>query len=107
MVRKAKARTGRPAPEYAELLLLRAGFGEGQQQLEKATSEEGVFRKYLVRYREAPPQAEARVVYQLALANARTNTLYLLTFESPEKDWPEAWRLGAVMVREFVLDARQ
>ena len=107
VVRKVKARTGRPAPEYAELLLLRTGFGPGQQQLEKTAAVEGPFRKRTVRYREAPPEAKARVVYQLALANAKTDTLYLLTFESPEKEWPEAWRLGAVMVRELVLDSRQ
>ncbi len=107
VVRKAKAQTGRPAPEYAELLLLRTGFGAGQQQLEKTSVADGPFYKRSVRYRDAPPEAEPRIVYQLALANAKTDTLYLLTFESPEQDWAEAWKLGEVMVRELVLDARQ
>jgi hypothetical protein len=43
----------------------------------------------------------------MALANAKTDTLYLLTFESPEKDWAEAWQLGEAMLKEGVLDARQ
>ena len=60
-----------------------------------------------MRCREAPPQVEARVVYQLALAYAQTDTLYLLTFESPEQDLAQARQLGPVMVRELVLDARQ
>lgn len=107
VVRKAKAQTRRPAPEYAELLMMRTGFGRGQQQLEKAAAVEGVFHKWTVRYRDAPPDTEPRMVYQLALANAKTDTLYLLTFESPEKDWAEAWKLGEVMVRELALDARQ
>jgi len=85
--------------------MLRAGFGPGQQQLEKVASVEGVFYKRTVRYRDAPPETAARIVYQLALANAKTDTLYLLTFESPEQDWPEVWQLGQVMVRELVLDA--
>ena len=106
VVRKAKAQTKRPAPEYAELLMMRTGFGRGQQQLEKNASTEGSWRKWTVRYRDAPPDAEPRVVYQLALANAKTDTLYLLTFESPEKEWAEAWKLGEVMVRELVLDSR-
>ena len=105
VVRKAKAKTGRLAPDYAERLMLRAGFGPGQQQLEKVASVEGVFYKRTVRYRDAPPETAARIVYQLALANAKTDTLYLLTFESPEQDWPEVWQLGQVMVRELVLDA--
>jgi hypothetical protein len=107
VVRKATAHTKRPAAEYAELLMLRSGFGRGQQVLEKAASVEGPWHKWTVRYRDAPPDADPRIVYQLALANAKTDTLYLLTFESPEKEWPEAWELGQVMVRELVLDARQ
>ncbi|MCC3154835.1 hypothetical protein Q3A66_17110 [Hymenobacter sp. BT770] len=106
VVRKVKAKTGRQAADYAELLMLRTGFGPGQQQLDKTSSVDGPFYKRAVRYREAPPEAEPRVVYQMALANAKTDTLYLLTFESPEKDWADAWKLGEVMLRELVLDAR-
>jgi hypothetical protein len=106
VVRKAKAKTGHPAAEYAELLMMRTGFGANQKQLEKNASVEGPFYKRTVRYREAPPEAAAHVVYHLALANAKTDTLYLLTFESPEAEWTEAWRLGEVMVRELVLDSR-
>ena len=107
VVRKAKAKTGRPAPEYAELLMMRTGFGQGKQQLEKSSVADGPFYKRTVRYRDAPPEAEPSIVYQMALANAKTDTLYLLTFESPEKDWAEAWKLGEVMLRELVLDAKQ
>jgi hypothetical protein len=107
VVRKATAHTRHPAAEYAELLMLRTGFGRGQRVLEKAAAVEGNWHKWTVRYRDAPPDADPRIVYQTALANAKTDTLYLLTFESPEKDWAEAWALGQVMVRELVLDARQ
>ncbi|WP_035567063.1 hypothetical protein [Hymenobacter sp. IS2118] len=107
VVRRATARTRQPAAQYAELLMLRSGFGTGQQVLEKAASTDGNWHKWTVRYRDAPPDADPRVVYQLALANAQTDTLYLLTFESPEKDWLAAWALGETMIRELVLDARQ
>lgn len=107
VVRKAKAQTRHPAAEYAELLLLRAGYGPGRQRLADTATVAGPWHRRAVRYREAAPDAEPRIIYQLALANARTDTLYLLTFESPEKDWPAAWALGQVMVREWVLDSRQ
>ena len=107
VVRKAQAHTRHAAPEYAELLLLRAGLGPGRQRLGDTSSVSGPWHRRMVRYREVAPDAEARIIYQLALANAKTDTLYLLTFESPEKDWADAWRLGEVMVREWVLDSRQ
>ena len=106
VVRRATAHTRQPAAQYAELLLLRAGFGPGRQRLEQSAAVNGPWHKWTVRYRDAPPDADPRMVYQLALANARTDTLYLLTFESPEKDWAAAWSLGEVMVRELVLDSR-
>ncbi|UOQ97526.1 hypothetical protein MUN81_20125 [Hymenobacter sp. 5317J-9] len=107
VVRKAKGKTGRPAADYAELLMMRAGFGSGQTQLEKTATVEGPFYKRTVRYREAPPEAATRIVYQMALANAKTDTLYLLTFEAPEAAWPAAWRVGEKMIQAWVLDARQ
>ena len=109
VVRKAKARLRHPAPEYADLLMLRAGHGPGQQLLDPPTAvTQGVFRNRTIRYRETPPGGgEVRLVYQMALANARTDTLYLLTFESPEADWPQTWALGQVMVQGLTLDARQ
>ena len=107
VVRRSRAQTHHPAPEYAALLMLRAGFGPGRQRLADTSAVAGPWHRRAVRYREATPDAEPRIIYQLALANARTDTLYLLTFESPEKEWAEAWQLGAVMVREWVLDSRQ
>ncbi len=107
VVRKATARTRHPAAEYAGLLMLRTGFGPGRSRLADTSVVAGPWHKWVVRYREAAPDAEPRIIYQLALANAKTDTLYLLTFESPEKEWPAAWALGAVMVREWVLDSRQ
>ena len=106
VVRKATARTRHPAAEYAGLLLMRTGFGPGRQRLADTATVAGPWHYWAVRYREVTPDAEARIIYQLALANAKTDTLYLLTFESPEKEWPAAWALGAVMVREWVLDSR-
>lgn len=105
VVRKAQAHTRHAAPEYAELLMLRTGFGPGRQRLADTAAVVGPWHKWAVRYRETAPDAEPRIIYQLALANAKTDTLYLLTFESSEKEWADAWRLGQVMVREWVLDS--
>jgi hypothetical protein len=44
------------------------------------------------------------VIQTLAVANPKTNTLYLLIFESPEPDWDSAWKLGKQIVDKLVLD---
>jgi len=40
----------------------------------------------------------------LAIGNTRTNTLYIVLFESPDASWDEAWKKGEVMLGNFLLD---
>jgi hypothetical protein len=40
----------------------------------------------------------------LAIGNARTHTLYILMFESPDATWDEAWKAGEVILQNFLLD---
>lgn len=44
------------------------------------------------------------VMHALAVANPKTNTLYLFIFESPESDWDAAWKLGKQIMDTLVLD---
>ena len=107
IVAKVKAKTNRNAADYAQAFNAQLGRGPGQQVLARHDTASGVFRISLVRYRAAPPDADSKIISQWAIANTKTDTLYLLVFESPEKEWAEAWALGEVMVRELVLDSKQ
>jgi len=49
---------------------------------------------------EVPPLKMA----WLAIGNDRTNTLYLLWFESRESTWGSAWKAGEQMIHKFSLD---
>ena len=42
----------------------------------------------------------------LAVANDRTGTLYLLVFESPEDTWDAAWEVAAPMLKRFLITPR-
>ncbi|HEY2911940.1 MAG TPA: hypothetical protein VGK21_01150 [Candidatus Angelobacter sp.] len=44
------------------------------------------------------------VMYTYAVANPKTNTLYLLIFESPEPEWDTAWKLGKQIVDMLPLE---
>lgn len=49
---------------------------------------------------EVPPLEMA----WLAIGNDRTNTLYLIFFESRESNWESAWKIGEPMIHKFSLD---
>jgi hypothetical protein len=44
------------------------------------------------------------VMHALAVANPKTNTLYLFIFESPESDWDAAWKTGKQIMDMLAID---
>jgi hypothetical protein len=44
------------------------------------------------------------VMRYLAIANPKTNTLYLFIFESPVSDWDSAWKLGKQIMDNLAID---
>lgn len=57
----------------------------------------GSFRKFACLAKDTDSSGTT-VMYTLAVANPKTNTLYLIVFESPESDWDAAWKVGKQMV---------
>ena len=66
-------------------------------------AENGVLKLYGVRLhvKRDPPAFTEHV---LAIGNEKTDTLYVLMFESPDATWDEAWKKGEVMLGNFRLD---
>jgi hypothetical protein len=44
------------------------------------------------------------VTQTLMVANPKTNTLYLLIFESPESSWDSAWKIGKQIMDTLAID---
>jgi hypothetical protein len=72
----------------------------GEKWVQKAG---GPFREFgcLVKDTDA---SGAVVVHALAVANPKTNTLYLFIFESPESDWDSAWKTGKQIMDTLAID---
>jgi len=51
-----------------------------------------------------PDGLEPVRVYMLGIVNARTRTSYLLTFESPQSEWPATWTLGRTILDSLALE---
>jgi hypothetical protein len=49
------------------------------------------------------PKIEFRI-HMVAIANDKTDTLYIITFGAPKDDWKAAWKKGKRMVGIFFLD---
>ena len=64
----------------------------------------GPFKAFFLRYRNAPATVKPIVVHKVFIANNKKDTLFIVTFEAPEKQWDEAWRLGEPMVKKFLID---
>ena len=64
----------------------------------------GVLKATGVRIRKTEKGSDPLVMVVLAIANTKTNALYLLIFESPEARWKKAWARGETMLKVFTLD---
>lgn len=106
VVRQISVKSKQRAADYAQAFSARTGRGAGQQVLGQESKTQGPLRMFGVRYRIASGPAGPKILQQWAIGNATTDTFYLLLFESPEKDWPQAWKLGEVMIQQLRLDAR-
>jgi hypothetical protein len=105
VVQHITAKSKQRADAYAQAFSARTGRGAGQQVLGQESKAQGPLRMYGVRYRVASGPAGSKIFQQWAIANTTTDTFYLLLFESPEKDWAQAWKLGEVMITQVRLDA--
>jgi len=92
------------AEAYAKTLIAQVGGQKGVQVLRPpAERTDGAFHNYdcLVRIQgtTGPLVAEHR-----AIVNVKTKTTYVLTFESPEPGWKNAWVKGARIEELLLLD---
>jgi hypothetical protein len=76
----------------------------GNELRETWETQAGALKGTGVRIHKSEKGADALDMVVLAIANSKTNALYLLIFESPEAQWKKAWEKGEKMMRLFVLD---
>jgi hypothetical protein len=96
VVRGLREPAGPHAKEYIGALAAKNG-----SQVQEKTM--GPFQAWGCRGK-ASDSGGTSVTQNLAIVNPRTNTLYLLVFESPEKDWAAAWAKGEQMLKKFQID---
>ena len=96
------SKTGRPPSVFA------AAFADGAalkyKLTERSSTKMGPFQALRFRYVDAPAPLESITVHKLLIANDKTGTLFLITFESPTAEWDEAWKTGEQILKKILLD---
>lgn len=65
---------------------------------------QGPFKSFFVRYENNPEVAEAIIVHKIFIANDKTSSLYIVTFESPKASWNQAWKTGNTILKYYLVD---
>jgi hypothetical protein len=91
------------AVEYAKSFI--AQMGKDNEVVRSWETEMGLLHGYGCLTRNAGKAEEPTIMmHTLAIGNAKTNTLYVLWFESLEPEWDKAWTKGERILKLFVLD---
>ena len=58
---------------------------------------------FIMRYRDAPEGKTPLVIHKTLIANDAQDTLHIFTFESPEKNWDESWKIGTPIIAKIAV----
>jgi len=73
-------------------------------KLSKHDLSSGPFKAFGLRYRNAPEVAKPIIIHQVCIANDKQDTLFIVTLESLESSWNATWKLGELMLKQFLID---
>jgi hypothetical protein len=104
VVPNVEEKTGYSAPAYAQAFIAAAGPDTNEEVLERARLGDDVVPGFGVRTRSENQAGQPIIIHRIAFGNSETGTFYLISFESPEARWEQAWEQGEVMLTSFALD---
>ena len=83
------------AADLALQAISKSILNKADNQLLRGTLDNKAGKKVLiVRYRNAPPNLTPIIVHIMVIADPLTGLIYQFTFESPESQWAESWKIG-------------
>ena len=72
--------------------------------LERSSSTQGPFKAIRFNYVSSSTNQEDIRICQLLIANDKTDTLFIVIFESPTSEWQESWKKGEVILKKLLID---
>jgi len=104
VIQNSPKKTGSAPSEYAKQFINKMASTTQSSEV-RPVGDGTYFKGYGGFFRSRPPKEDAVVQYMLALGNDKTGTLYICTFESPEREWSGAWKLGSKIMDNLALES--
>ena len=91
-----------PPSQFAEVMFNEMRKNRELERTEKG--EQGPFATFRYQYATAPEGKGGSREYSLLVANDKTGTLYIITFEASLEKWEEDWQTASVSLNTIFLD---
>jgi len=104
VVRRVAETAGVAPSVFARQMLERIASRSDVSRQDGWEEEQGPFVVRAARFLMSGKDHDRIIAHYFLLANDRTGTLFVYVFESPTEEWDAAWRHGAVMMENLVVD---
>lgn len=93
-------------PPYTVSLQMFDGIKQNPSNtiIETRDTSQGPFKSFIVRYENHPEVAKPIIVHKIYIANDKTGSLYIVSFEAPKSEWDEAWKIGETILKYYLVD---
>ena len=97
-IKGVKEKTGLPSPTFAKAFL--AKLLDGNEELTSFSNVANGVTSIGLRVKN---QKIDRIIHYFVVADETNDTVRIIMFESPIKDWDSAWAIGEPMFRNLIL----
>ena len=97
-IKGVKEKTGLPSPTFAKSFL--AKLLDGNEELTSFSNVANGVTSIGLRVKN---QKIDRIIHYFVVADETNDTVRIIMFESPIKDWDSAWAIGEPMFRNLIL----
>lgn len=98
-IKSVQTRTALLPTIYARALIDQISLSRQRGELDSFT--DGKVRGNYAMFKSQSPEGETVVQVTLVGGNNETGTVFIVTFESPEPKWQEAWKVGDQIIKSL------
>ena len=88
--------------KYAEKFISLIFYNKEKEIIQKPWKlNNEILTSYGIQYKD-----NVKIMHQLLIANDKTDTLFIMWFESPPELWKENWKIGSIILNNLQIDGK-